>query len=31
AYISRKSIAHLVIKLCLEGSNLRQSLGINKT
>ncbi|WP_260604765.1 NAD(P)H-binding protein [Campylobacter sp. MIT 99-7217] len=30
AYISRKSIAHLVIKLCLEGSNLRQSLGINK-
>ena len=30
AYISRKSIAHLVIKLCYEGSNLRQSLGINK-
>lgn len=30
AYISRKSIAHLIIKLCLENSHHRQSLGINK-
>lgn len=31
AYISRKSIAHLVIRLCLEqGFGVKESLGINK-
>lgn len=31
AYISRKSIAHLVIRLCLEqGFGVRESFGINK-